>query len=115
MKKVLIISVVFLLTALAYTASYSSNNEVEPGFYKHFRGGNYKVVGTARFSEDPHKEFVIYQQLYESTLMPEGGALPVGTLWARPKEMFVELVENKQGQLVPRFQKVVEYVGNEEL
>jgi hypothetical protein len=77
------------------------------GIYQHYRTGKkYEVVGIARFSEDPNKEFVIYKQLYEGTLEPEGIKLPHGSLWARPKDMFLELVNNEQGTKVPRFKKV---------
>lgn len=66
-------------------------NSVTPGIYKHYKGNLYEVVGTARFSEDIHTEYVIYKQLYDS-VSAEGIPLPKGTLWARPKEMFTESI-----------------------
>ncbi|MDZ4122922.1 MAG: DUF1653 domain-containing protein, partial [Hydrogenophaga sp.] len=66
--------------------------EVTPGIYEHFKNKShrYEVVGVARYSEDPHQEFVVYKSLYESKLEPEGKVLPSGTLWVRPKKMFIE-------------------------
>ncbi len=99
-----------LTCALGCAMLSSQPADVLPGLYEHFRGGRYRVLGVARFSEDPRKEFVIYQQLYESKLEPEGKPLPIGTLWARPKEMFVELVAGPDGKLVSRFKKINEEV-----
>lgn len=74
--------------------------------YEHYRTGkHYEVIGIARYSEDPNQEFVVYKQLYEATLHPEGTKLPAGSLWVRPKEMFFEMVENN-GIKVPRFKKI---------
>ncbi|HEU0085414.1 MAG TPA: DUF1653 domain-containing protein [Candidatus Paceibacterota bacterium] len=64
---------------------------MEIGEYKHFKGGIYAVTGVAKFSEDPEKEFVIYEH--------------DGVLWARPKEMFLEDVV-VDGKKVPRFKKI---------
>lgn len=80
--------------------------EIEPGTYKHYRGGLYEVLGEARFSEDPHQKFVIYKSLVESTLQPEGTLLPAGSLWIRPKGMFTESFINDKGIVERRFQKV---------
>lgn len=60
----------------------------------------------ARYSEDPHVEYVIYKQLYDSELRPEGKKLPIGTMWVRPKKMFTELVTDKDGNTVPRFKRI---------
>jgi hypothetical protein len=111
MKKLFILAALLVTsTGMGQDSHQEDQNKVEPGIYEHFRGGGkrYQVIGTARFSEDPHKEFVIYQQLYESRLMPEGTKLPSGTLWARPIEMFLELVEDTKGNKVPRFKRVSE-------
>ena len=69
------------------------------GKYKHYKNKFYKVLGVARFSEDPDQEFVIYQALYK-------GDFPEGQLWIRPKDMFLETVV-VDGKTLPRF----EYVG----
>ena len=76
-----------------------SVNEVKPGYYRHFKGNNYEVVGIAKYSEDIAKEFVIYKALYK-------GDFPEGQLWVRPKEMFCEYV-TRDGKTFPRF----EYIG----
>lgn len=82
-------------------------NEPSAGIYTHFRTGNkYEVLGIARYVEEPKQEFVVYKQLYQSTLQPGDTPLPVGTLWIRAKEKFLENVPNAKGELVPRFKKV---------
>jgi hypothetical protein len=78
---------------------------VEPGIYQHYRGGRYQVIGEALFSENPHEKFVLYKSLREVRLREEGTVLPVGTMWVRPKEMFVESLEF-EGKTVKRFQKI---------
>ncbi|WP_447600523.1 DUF1653 domain-containing protein [Nitrospira sp. Nam80] len=64
---------------------------IKPGRYRHYKGGEYEVLGLARHSET-EEEFVVYRQLY--------GA---GGWWIRPKEMFAENVII-DGQAVSRFQ-----------
>ncbi len=71
---------------------------VNKGKYKHYKGNEYEVLGVARQSESL-EELVIYKALYASTEFGEGA------LWARPKEMFLEMV-NVDGQEVPRFCEV---------
>ena len=78
------------------------------GMYKHYKGNFYEVVGTARFSEDITTEYVIYKQLYDS-VSQEGITLPAGTMWARPKEMFAEMVEIN-GIGVKRFARVISQI-----
>lgn len=81
--------------------SMSSDSPIK-GIYQHSRSGNrYEVLGSARFSEDPNKEFVVYKQLYESQIRGSDTKLPVGSLWVRPKEMFFEVINGQ-----PRFKKV---------
>jgi hypothetical protein len=64
---------------------------VEPGRYRHYKGKEYEVVGTARHSET-EEEFVVYRALYGSR-----------GLWIRPRAMFEEIVK-LDGKDVPRFQ-----------
>lgn len=66
---------------------------LDPGKYRHFKGGEYHVEGVAQHSESG-EELVVYRPLYG-----EGG------LWVRPLAMFLELVEH-EGVLQPRFQRV---------
>src|SRR3972149_12197365 len=72
-------------------------NKVKLGTYKAFKGPLVKVIGVAQHTEDPEKEFVVYEHTYEDGKMQ---------LWIRPKEMFLEEVE-RDGYKGPRF----EYVG----
>ena len=63
---------------------------IKPGKYKHFKGNQYEVIGTATHSETL-EEMVLYRPL-------DGN----GTLWVRPQSMWDEIVEHN-GQLVKRF------------
>ena len=64
-----------------------------PGRYRHFKGGEYDVIGVAKHSET-QEEYVVYRARYG-----------VGELWIRPLEMFTEHVE-KDGYAGPRFVRV---------
>lgn len=66
------------------------------GRYRHFKGGEYEVVGIARHSET-REEMVVYRALYG-----EGG------LWVRPASMWEETV-TRDGKTSPRFT----YIGEE--
>lgn len=61
-----------------------------PGRYRHYKGGEYEVVGVARHSETL-EPLVLYRPLYGE-----------GTLWVRPYAMFFENVE-VDGVVRPRF------------
>ena len=63
---------------------------IKPGKYKHFKGNNYEVIGTATHSETL-EAMVIYRPL-------DGD----DALWVRPQAMWNELVEH-DGKLVKRF------------
>ena len=63
---------------------------IKPGLYRHFKGSEYEVIGTARHSETL-EEMVVYRALYG-----EGG------LWVRPAAMWSETVE-RDGYCGPRF------------
>lgn len=64
--------------------------ELKLGLYRHYKGNDYKVIGTAKHSETL-ETLVLYVPQYG-----EGG------YWVRPLEMFLEDVEIN-GQLQPRF------------
>lgn len=66
-------------------------SEILPGRYRHYKGNEYTVVGTARHSETL-EEHIVYRQEYGEH-----------RLWVRPKQMFSETV-NVDGKDVPRFQ-----------
>ena len=67
---------------------------IKLGKYRHFKGGEYQVIGTAKHSESLDI-MVIYKPLYEL----EEGELET---WVRPIEMFFDTKE-LDGQEVPRF------------
>ncbi len=69
---------------------------IQPGRYRHFKGGEYEVIGMARHSETD-QWMVVYRPLYG-----EGG------LWVRPADMWNQIVE-RDGKACPRFT----YIGNE--
>ncbi|MDO4811463.1 MAG: DUF1653 domain-containing protein [Eubacteriales bacterium] len=64
--------------------------EIKCGRYRHFKGNEYRVLGTATHSETL-EEMVVYQALYG-----ERG------LWVRPAEMWSETV-NRADYHGPRF------------
>ena len=68
--------------------------DIKSGIYEHFKGKKYRVIGIARHSESL-EELVLYEPLYNSE----------HKLWARPKNMFLEFVEN-DGKRTPRFRFV---------
>lgn len=61
-----------------------------PGRYRHYKGGEYEVLGVARHSETL-EPVVVYKPLYN-----ESG------LWVRPHKMFFETIEH-EGRRQPRF------------
>lgn len=63
---------------------------ISPGRYRHYKGRDYEVLGSATHSET-EEAFVVYRALYG-----ERG------LWVRPEAMFTEEV-TVNGQRVPRF------------
>ena len=63
---------------------------IKPGRYRHFKGNEYEVIGTARHSETL-EELVVYRALYDN-----------GGLWVRPAAMWDEVIE-RDGQTVRRF------------
>lgn len=69
-------------------------SEIKQGFYRHFKGKEYEVIGMAKHSETL-EEMVVYRALYG-----EYG------LWVRPAKMFIEKVQH-EGREIPRF----EYIG----
>lgn len=68
---------------------------ITPGKYRHFKGGEYQVLGVARHSETL-EEMVVYRALYG-----EGG------LWVRPAAMWNETVE-REGRVLRRFTPIEE-------
>lgn len=67
-------------------------SEPTPGRYRHYKGGEYQVIGTARHSETDEL-LVVYRCLYDNN-----------SLWVRPLAMFMESV-TIAGHVVPRFMR----------
>jgi hypothetical protein len=66
---------------------------IQLGRYRHYKGGEYEVLGVVRHSESL-EPFVLYKPLYNDN----------GT-WIRPFEMFLERV-TVDGVSVERFRRV---------
>lgn len=64
---------------------------LEKGLYRHYKGGEYEVIGVARHSESLGP-MVVYRPLYNDT-----------GWWVRPFAMFVGTVEI-DGVVRPRFE-----------
>lgn len=64
---------------------------IQTGRYRHFKGGEYRVLGTATHSETG-EVLVVYRALYGEQ-----------ALWVRPLSMWLETVKY-QGKTVSRFQ-----------
>lgn len=67
------------------------NELLPPGSYRHYKGGEYQVLGIARHSETD-EQLVVYRCLYDN-----------GSLWVRPLAMFLETV-SVNGREVARFE-----------
>lgn len=65
-------------------------DEIRPGRYRHFKGNEYEVIGTARHSETL-EPMVVYRALYGE-----------GSLWVRPAAMWNETIQ-RDGQTFQRF------------
>ncbi len=68
-------------------------NEILPGRYRHFKGGEYEVLCVATHSETL-EPLVVYRALYGD-----------GGVWVRPAAMWNETVE-RDGKPVLRFTKL---------
>ncbi len=71
------------------------------GHYRHYKGGEYEVIGVVRHSETL-EPMVLYRPLDRET-----GA------WVRPFAMFLEPVEH-DGSVQPRFRRITETAGASE-
>ena len=68
--------------------------DTPPGRYRHYKGGEYEVIGVARHSETL-EPLVVYRPLYNAS-----------GLWVRPPAMFFGELE-VDGRRVRRFTRVV--------
>jgi hypothetical protein len=76
--------------------------DTPPGLYRHYKGGLYEVVGTARHSETL-EPMTVYRALYGAH-----------GLWVRPAAMFQEVVTVAVGDRTvtqPRFVAVSSEIG----
>jgi hypothetical protein len=60
--------------------------------YRHYKGGMYDLVCEAKLESDPQVIMIIYRS-------------HDGTTWARPRDVFFELVEF-EGKIVRRFEPI---------
>lgn len=67
-----------------------TEQDIRPGVYRHYKGGEYEVFFVARHSET-EEPLVVYRTLYGDH-----------SYWVRPLSMFSEHVE-VDGKQVPRF------------
>src|SRR5680860_51827 len=63
---------------------------IKKGVYRHYKGNEYLEIGEALNSENKEEQ-VLYKDLKSDKI------------WCRPKKMFLEKVETKEGE-VPRFE-----------
>ena len=68
--------------------------KIEPGKYRHFKGGEYEVIANVTHSET-EEPMVVYRALYGE-----------GKLWVRPAAMWNEIV-TFEGKHVPRFERIL--------
>jgi hypothetical protein len=66
---------------------------LEPGRYRHYKGGEYEVIHVARHSETL-EAVVVYRPLYNDS-----------GWWVRPFEMFTGSLE-VEGVVRPRFERI---------
>ena len=71
------------------------------GRYRHFKGGEYEVIGVARHSETD-EPLVIYRALYPCPDTPNGEGI-----WARPLSSWNAPAE-VEGKAVPRFAPIAD-------
>ena len=72
-------------------------SEIKIGKYRHFKGGEYEVIGIAKDSETL-EDMVVYRALYGD-----------GGMWVRSAEMFGETV-TREGKILPRFAYIDESI-----
>ena len=70
-------------------------NSIQPGLYRHYKGGEYQVIDTATHSET-EETLVVYRPLYGERV-----------LWVRPLSMFLEEVK-----VAGETQKRFAYIGD---
>lgn len=79
--------------SLPASANNSNNSIIPLGYYRHYKGTVYFVIGEATHTETG-EQMVVYHQGSDNL-----------QIWARPKAMFLELVE-VDNRKVPRFEYI---------
>ena len=69
---------------------------IELGLYRHYKGGEYRVLGVGCNTE-AHEYYVVYSPVNPTDGHP--------AIWLRPYGMFIEMVE-VNGESIPRFKKL---------
>jgi hypothetical protein len=67
--------------------------DLQPGLYRHFKGGEYQVIDLASHSET-EEWMVVYRPLYGER-----------ALWVRPYSLFADQ-KMVDGRAVPRFERL---------
>ncbi len=75
------------------THQKAGSTVIRPGRYRHYKGPEYEVLGTARHSET-EEPMVVYRCLYGDY-----------SLWVRPLSLFRDVVD-VAGEQVPRFARL---------
>lgn len=70
-----------------------THSTIRTGKYRHFKGGQYEVLGTV-FHSETREELVLYRCLYGDF-----------STWVRPLKQFFEEVE-WDGKKLPRFEAI---------
>ena len=70
-------------------------NTIVPGHYRHYKGGEYRVIDVAMHSET-EELLVVYRPMYGDQ-----------ALWVRPLTMFLETVQHEGKELL-RFELLAE-------
>lgn len=78
------------------TKSVMENSKLKLGRYRYYKGGEYRLIGLAKYSETL-EDMVIYEALYENKM---------SKVWVRPVNVFMSS-KNIDGNVVSRF----EYIG----
>lgn len=74
------------------------------GLYKHYKGKQYNVIGVGRSTDNPMKQFVVYEQLYDNKIENTDIDLPKGSLWIRELYEFNGYVDKTD--TIKRFTKI---------
>ena len=85
-----------IATATSQDVERVEVGEIEPGIYRHYQGGLYRVHGIA-YEETTLAPVVVYESFGDSESYPRR------SFWTRSFQEFVGLVQLATGELRPRF------------